>query len=99
MKLAVAHMTKSPVTKTDTIFFPILLVYLDSFVGIGQLTNWLLGMGVDELRFVYFANIFFLFSCVNYGAKCALEVSQASSVSVFGHTPATAKPEGLKKKE
>ena len=99
MKLSVAHMTKSPMTKTDTIFFPILAMYLDSWVGIGQLANWLLGMGIDELRFVYIADIFFVFSCVNYGAKCALEVSQASSVSIFGHTPAPTKKVEQKKNE
>lgn len=84
MKLLIAHMTRSAIRKTDSIFIPIIFVYLDSWVGIGRGANYLLGLGVGEELIVYCGVLFFLGSCITYGSKCAVEFSKATNVRIFG---------------
>ena len=84
MKLLIAHMTRSAIRKTDSIFIPILFVYLDSWVGIGRGANYLLGLGVGEEFIVYCGVLFFLGSCISYGSKCAVEFSKATNARIFG---------------
>eukprot|EP00729_Bicosta_minor_P003034 gene3034-15425_t len=91
MKLLMGHMTKSAIRKTDSIFIPIVYVYLDSYVGIGRGANYLLGLGIGEELIVYCGILFFLGSCIHYGGKCAVEFSKATNGNAAGGGASTKK--------
>ena len=83
MKLMVAHLAVSPVTKMDPIFFPVIVLFLDTYVGLGQFANWLLGLGLSEAFLVYVLGLFLLGSCVKYAATCVWELSSHFKVGIF----------------